>query len=390
MTRTSRADVAVVGAGPAGAWAAYRLARTGARVTVIDGTHPREKPCGGGVTARALALVADAVRGREMAAVAIDAAIFETADGAAARVLLSSDTDLVVASRRDFDRALLAAAEDAGATLLAARATGVVTTRDGVVVQTSGSDVRADWLLGADGANSLVRRQLSAPFSRAQLSIATGYFALGVTSRDILVRFVSDPPGYLWSFPRLDHLAIGICAQADQSRTAPLRAQTARWIERSGVAAGATLVPYAWPIPSLKARDLDRERPSGARWMLLGDAAGLVDPITREGIFFALASADHAAAALAGAEQAPDAAYASRLRDDVYAELTRASVLKSAFFRGPVTRLLVEALDESRAIRAVMADLVAGRQPYRGLKRRLLATLELGLAWRLLWLARGR
>src|SRR6478672_3108275 len=54
-------DVAIVGAGPAGAHAAYVLARRGVRVTIFDGSHPREKPCGGGVTGRALALVADAI-----------------------------------------------------------------------------------------------------------------------------------------------------------------------------------------------------------------------------------------------------------------------------------------------------------------------------------------
>src|SRR3954468_17685254 len=54
-------DVAVVGAGPAGAWVARCLARSGARVAIFDASHPREKPCGGGVTGRALALVGDAI-----------------------------------------------------------------------------------------------------------------------------------------------------------------------------------------------------------------------------------------------------------------------------------------------------------------------------------------
>ena len=54
-------DIAIVGAGPAGSWAAYNLARHGARVTIFDPSHPREKPCGGGVTGRALALVADQI-----------------------------------------------------------------------------------------------------------------------------------------------------------------------------------------------------------------------------------------------------------------------------------------------------------------------------------------
>src|SRR5262245_540721 len=49
--------VAVVGGGPAGSWAGFLLARAGARVAIIDGSHPREKPCGGGLSARALKLL---------------------------------------------------------------------------------------------------------------------------------------------------------------------------------------------------------------------------------------------------------------------------------------------------------------------------------------------
>src|SRR6476619_7897257 len=59
--KVSPMDIAVIGGGPAGAWAAYRLASRGARVTIFDPSHPREKPCGGGITGRALALVRDAM-----------------------------------------------------------------------------------------------------------------------------------------------------------------------------------------------------------------------------------------------------------------------------------------------------------------------------------------
>src|SRR5580765_7201073 len=71
-------DVAIVGAGPAGAWTAHLLARRGARVLLVDPSHPREKPCGGGVTARALRLVADAVDGGRLPAVTIRSARFTT------------------------------------------------------------------------------------------------------------------------------------------------------------------------------------------------------------------------------------------------------------------------------------------------------------------------
>src|SRR5207244_8091444 len=99
-------DVAVVGAGPSGAWAAARLAAAGARVTVFDPSHPREKPCGGGVTGRALALVAGAIDPPAFARTTIRTARFTRLRGVAAParpadvgvVALHGDA-LVVASR---------------------------------------------------------------------------------------------------------------------------------------------------------------------------------------------------------------------------------------------------------------------------------------------------
>src|SRR5215467_6354228 len=73
---SSRCDVAIVGAGPAGCWAAYELARRGAHVMLVDGSHPREKPCGGGVTGRALALVSSAIDEFRLPACAIHTARF--------------------------------------------------------------------------------------------------------------------------------------------------------------------------------------------------------------------------------------------------------------------------------------------------------------------------
>src|SRR5262245_6953234 len=115
------ADVAVVGAGPAGAAAAFALARAGARVTMFDGSHPREKPCGGGVTARALDLVADAIDVSRLPATTIDRVRFTSARSRTEAVVPLPAPALVVASRATFDRALLDAARGAGATLVESR-----------------------------------------------------------------------------------------------------------------------------------------------------------------------------------------------------------------------------------------------------------------------------
>jgi flavin-dependent dehydrogenase len=132
----------------------------------------------------------------------------------------------------------------------------------------------------------------------------------------------------------------------------------------------------------LRVSDLRELVVAGPRWLLLGDAAGLVDPITREGIYFALASGAWAADALGGG--APERTYAARVRDEAIPELARAARLKAGFFRPAFTGLMMRALQQSPAVGAVLADLVAGRQSYATLKWRLLTTLELGLAWRVL------
>ena len=378
-------DVAIVGAGPAGSWAAYRLAQRGARVTLVDGSHPREKPCGGGVTGRALELVHGAIDLAQISAVDIESATFVDGDRSATMRLGDrgpNRCELAVVARRDFDGALLAAAKGAGAAVIETRATGVERSNGGWAIATKDGPVTCNWLLGADGANSLVRRRVFRPFRRADLSIATGYFVHGASSRDITVVFEHDPAGYLWSFPRHDHLAVGVGAQADESSSAALLALAAAWIERNVREKGVRLERYSWPIPSLGVRALEAEQPAGDNWMLLGDAGGLVDPITREGIFFALASGEAAAESLA--ERDPARGYETRIREEIYDEMRRAARLKRRFFHPRFTSLLLRGLQRSPRVQAVMAHLIAGAQPYRGLRRRLLKTFELRLMMELL------
>src|ERR1700682_3756773 len=118
-------DVVVIGAGPAGAWTAYLLARRGARVLIVDPSHPREKSCGGGVTGRALSLIADGIGG-QLPAVDIRSARFvDSTTGVWPAVRLDDARPgqaIIVASRSAFDLLLLEAACRAGAQLIEARA----------------------------------------------------------------------------------------------------------------------------------------------------------------------------------------------------------------------------------------------------------------------------
>ena len=124
---------------------------------------------------------------------------------------------------------------------------------------------------------------------------------------------------------------------------------------------------------------------SGPGWFLVGDAAGLVDPITREGIYFALRSGElrGRGRGIAGASRTQR--YRDRVRDEIAAELARAARFKAGFFRPRFTRLLLDALERQRRHpgghgRSRRRDARA----YATLKWSLAGTLEVGLAWRLL------
>jgi flavin-dependent dehydrogenase len=158
--------------------------------------------------------------------------------------------------------------------------------------------------------------------------------------------------------------------------------RTARWIRELGLANGERLSPYSWPIPSLSAAAFGSLPISGPGWFLTGDAAGLVDPITREGIYFALRSGELAAAA--ALSDASHTSYRERIHDEIATDLALAARYKAGFFHPRFTRLFIDALHGSTGIRDVMADLVAGRRAYSTLKWSLIRTFEVGLAWRLI------
>jgi geranylgeranyl reductase family protein len=374
-------DIAVVGGGPAGAWNAYLLATHGARVAIVDGSHPREKPCGGGLSARALDLLRLLGPSRPIPGVVIGSGNF--GDGRADVDIALPQAGagipaLLVASRRDLDLALLDAAREAGAELVAERALGIERREGGWTIRTAHRALQCDRLVGADGANSLVRRSLTRPFPRRALSVASGYYVHGHSTSHIDIVFTVSPAGYLWSFPRRDHLAVGVGAQADEATSAQLFELAAAWIERRVGAPQSALTRYSWPIPSLSAADLKEETSAGDGWLLIGDAAGLVDPITREGIYYALASAQLAATCLR--QEHSSRRYLEGLRDGIQEELRKAARMKDRFFRSAFTGLLIRALQRSPAIRQLMAGLVSGTQTYAGLRRRLLFTGEMRLA----------
>ena len=399
-----RFDVLIVGAGPAGSFAAERLARVGVRVALFDGRPPGEpKACGGGVTSKALKAWPHLL---EAVGRTIDELDLYSPSGKLLHLKL--DESFAVYSRIAFDTFLRERARDAGARVFTEKvsARGFKQTADGWIVRAqSGAEFSSEWLVGADGANSAIAKKLAGPLPPAEMEVAFGYRAPLPDDGNAatVVAFLPRWVGYAWAFPRPDHISFGIAttqdafdhealdkllwdfmvsyyevAQVGNSRPgmrlwsngkteaqvnnlSHIRAELKKTAER-----------YAARIPGLEARTWDTRRACGKHWALLGDAAGFADPVTGEGIYYALRSAElFADAYLSGAPLN----YERLWRADFGRELQRASQMRRKFYGNfwgaPFTERMIEFARGHRGIRKVLGELVAGEQGYTGLKRKL-------------------
>jgi flavin-dependent dehydrogenase len=290
---------------------------------------------------------------------------FESGDGESVAVRLGAP--VAVCARRELDAWLLRRAVEAGAGHVPERVTSV--DASGALRTASGRTESFDVVVGADGAGSLVRRTFLQPTPPPRLYMATGWYARG--DSPMLVRFAPGLAGYLWLFPRPDHVGVGICAPLAAVPTKDLvgrlEAEVARHFPALLETEGGR---YAHTIPSPSADPASILEIAGERWALVGDAAALADPITGEGIYYALRSALVLADTLR--DEGSAARYPARALEDFGRELLKSAALRERFFAPGFSRRMIAFSRRSPAVREVLGDLVLGRQGYIGLKRRLL------------------
>jgi flavin-dependent dehydrogenase len=245
----------------------------------------------------------------------------------------------------------------------------VVAVTDGELRTSAGRSGSFDVVVGADGAGSLVRRTFLSPVSSARLTMAAGWFAPGVSP--MVVRFTPGLAGYLWLFPRPDHVGVGICAPLGSVPTRAMLGRLEAEVARSFPAfTDPDAQRYAHTIPSPSADPGSILEIARGRWALVGDAAALADPVTGEGIYYALRSARLLAEVLR-ADGSPGR-YPEAALEDFGRDLLTAAAIRERFYAPGFVRRMVAFSSRSRAVRDVLADLVLGRQGYLGLKRRLL------------------
>ena len=391
-------DVLIVGAGPAGSFAAERLASAGVRVALFDGRPAGEpKACGGGVTSKALKAWPHLL---EASARMVDELELYSPGGK--RLHLNLEEPFAIYSRTAFDSYLLERARKAGAHVVHQRVTFRPRANgndDWTVRARSGAQWNAPLIVAADGANSAIAKRLAGPLPPAEMEVAFGYrtpLPKG-ESAPTVVAFLPGWAGYAWAFPRVDHISFGIATSQDafdhQSLDALLwkfmigyyrmrEDQTARlWSSRKLDAAIDSNIErelrrvaerYAARIPGLAPKTWDTRLAAGEGWALIGDAAGFADPVTGEGIYYALRSAELFSEAYLEGNPAD---YEKRWRADFGLDLRRASEMRRRFYGNfwgaPFTERMIDFARTHRGIRKTLGELVAGDQGYTDLKRKL-------------------
>ncbi len=368
--------VAVLGGGPAGAMAAAGLAEAGVRVVLLDEKLAWEKPCGGGITYKAYRqypfLLENPVPKKQV----YEARLSEPRGGS---VSMRLRHPLVIYSRKDLNQMLLDRAEAAGAQLERERVLALVPKGAGWRVRTRHGTLEADFVVVATGARNTLK-SVGTEWKPGDMMCALGYYVPEARS-EIDIQFFPNFEGYIWVFPRCDHLSVGICGKGVPSHEA--REQLHPYMAEHGIPrAGAQF--YAHVIPALERPSWRSNRISGPRWVAAGDAAGLVDPVTGEGLYYAIRSGDLAAQAILNERLEPGSRhdfYTSLLHGEFLEDLAFGAGLAKRFFIqqvmfSSVPARMIELMRHSPRMRDIVQDLFAGTQRYLDLKDRILANLN--------------
>ncbi len=359
-------DAIVVGAGPGGCSAAFRLATAGLRVLLLEKEKiPRYKPCGGGLTAKVRAALDFDF------SPAIESTILQ---GSVAfrgeRIRVQAPAGWCV-MRDKFDALLAARAADAGAELRDAQPVTQVAFDDaGALVSTRTETFRAAFVVGADGVNGIVRRAAGLPPHRRmgvalEAEMDAPSTALDQWRHTLHLDFGAIPWGYAWIFPKAEHLSVGVGNLIRSGHTIDLRAKLEAYIaSEPSVREARTRSTRGQRVPL--GGQFGRYHAPHA--LVVGDAAGIVDPFTAEGIYYAIRSGQIAAEEIVGSLPRGVfdlSTYTERINREINADFRYAWALTQIFYRMPhlAFRVFARSVQTQTAI-AQIADGLTYRQMF--------------------------
>jgi geranylgeranyl reductase family protein len=371
------ADVIVAGAGPAGAIVAYQLLKHGISTIILEKeTFPRYKVCGGGLTHKILGELPFPVE--EI----IESSIYTVRFSHNFQHTFSrtsSDPVIYCTMRDRLDAFLLEKAKEAGAKILFdEQATGIQQNKSIAEVITKKNHYNAQLVIGAEGASRTVARSVDLC---KNISMGLAWEAeimadpedIEKYSQTAFLDWGTFPGGYGWVFPKKDHFSIGVGGPA--SLSARMMDYYDQFTRSTGIRFLETKSLKSWPIP---VRIRESQFHNG-RVLIIGDAAGLTDPMTGEGIFYAVKSAKIAAETCSEYFRGKISSlesYTERINTEIMPELIEAGRIKYIFNAAPLR--IHELVRENDRVWGGFVKILRGERNYLDVRK--------GFGkWKILW-----
>ncbi len=358
-------EVAIVGGGPAGSTCAYELARAGVNVALFDHSHPREKPCGGAISGRIfdeLKISENVIERR------INWLILESPNGQ--RVKISHKNAGILVMRKKFDYWLLKRAIKIGAKHIKENVTNVVFKKNVWNIKTNKGTYTSRFLVGADGVNSLVRKTVSNPIPKKHMGHCVGYhithkseYIDGAFIDALELYFLGQPYvsiGYAWIFPKFEHITVGIGSKLGTSKLKDFL----EYFLKTHSAANRIIKPkkaeiHSYLVPAVSNSKFFDLPTTGKNWVLIGDAAGHVNPVTGEGIYYAIAGGKLAANAyLEGNIQLYEKYWRKKYGEDLYWGLK----IQMIFYHKNLLNFSIKIAEKSLEMRKILSEIIVPRK----------------------------
>jgi len=350
--------VGIIGAGIGGSYLSYRLSKEGVDTIVFDFRAPHEKICGGGVSYKTIErfpIISELSIPRKEV---WKSTFISPKDR---MVNIDFEKPLTIFNRKDLDYSLLKKARESGAHFRKEKVHAFTLEGDHWRISTENSDYKTEILVGADGALSRTRRKMKVSSMKGDYCFALECF-LDVQKDIVTYKFFPDLEGYLWVFPSVDRLVVGIGSKDSKRKNyKDIKKKLLDFIERYYAGMTKTISIKGAYIPFFSANNLQDVPICSKNWALIGDAASFVEPISGEGIYYAIYSAE----ILAGCILENRLSFYQQLCMKHFGQnLFKASQTFEYFYQTELIETMLVLAGKSKPMRKMLSEMISGSLNY--------------------------
>ena len=350
--------VAIIGAGVGGSYLSYCLGKAGIDTIIFDFRAPHEKLCGGGMSYKTIERF-PIINELSIPKKEVFQSILISPKGKS--VTIDLKRPITIYNRIDLDYSLLTMAQKRGVHFKKEKVQSFTREGNSWRIFTKNGDYKADILVGADGALSRTRRKLN------ELPVHLDYFFslecfLNIPDDVATFKFFDDIHGYLWAFPRVDSLAVGIVSNhTRKTNHKDMQRRLLHFLKNHYPGQTQKISGKGAYIPLFCAGESKNITICGNNWALIGDAATFVDPVSGEGMYYAIYSAEILAQCIRENELT---SYRPLCMKYFGHNLVNALESLDYFYQPEFLEVMIQLAKESPPVCRIISDMMTGNLDY--------------------------